>query len=67
MFALFLSVLLWSGGTLLAWLLVEPLIRRLLPRLERFLPDDIIGPDAWLADTANQAGIFDLPLKQRKG
>jgi len=48
-------------------LILEPVLFRLLPRLERLVPRDLIGPNGWLADTSNQSGIFDLPLKRRRG
>ncbi|MBO6883026.1 MAG: hypothetical protein JJ869_05520 [Marivita sp.] len=51
----------------MAWLALESVLFRILPRLERLLPSDLIGPDGWLADTSNQSGIFDLPLKRRRG
>lgn len=67
MVALMITVLWWVGIALVAWLALEPVLFRLLPRLERLLPSDIIGPDGWFADTTNQSGIFDLPLKRRRG
>jgi hypothetical protein len=67
MVALLMSFVWWAGGSLVAWLALEPVLFRILPRLERLLPSDLIGPDGWLADTSNQSGIFDLPLKRRRG
>jgi hypothetical protein len=65
MVALMITVLWWMGIGLLAWLAVEPVLIRLLPRLERLLPSDLIGPDGWFSDPAKKSGIFDLPLKRR--
>ncbi|MGJ8605131.1 MAG: hypothetical protein ACSHXH_13485 [Marivita sp.] len=62
-----IEVLAGLGLALAAWLLLEPVLFRVLPRLERVLPSDVIGPDGWFADTSNQSGIFDLPLKRRQG
>lgn len=67
MVALMITFLWWAGIALLVWLALEPLLFRLLPRLERLVPSDLIGPDGWLADTSNKSGIFDLPLKRRRG
>ena len=67
MVALLMSFLWWVGGGLVAWLVLEPVLFRLLPRLERLVPSDVIGPDGWFSDPANKSGIFDLPLKSRRG
>jgi len=67
MVALMIEVVMGLGLTLLGWLILEPVLFRLLPRLERLVPRDLIGPNGWLADTSNQSGIFDLPLKRRRG
>lgn len=68
MVALMYEVLIGAGASLIGWLALEPVLIRLLPRLERILPRDVIGPDAWLSDTSNQTGIFDLASKRgRRG
>jgi hypothetical protein len=67
MVALMIHVLWWVGLALVAWLALEPVLVRLLPRLERLVPSDLIGPDGWFCDPANKSGIFDLPLNRRRG
>lgn len=67
MVALLMSFVWWVGGALVVWLALEPVLFRLLPRLERLVPSDVIGPDGWFSDPTNQSGIFDLPLKRRRG
>ena len=65
MVTLLLEMVLGGCAALLAWLVLEPMMIRALPWFERVLPRDIIGPDAWFADTTNQSGIFDLRSKRR--
>jgi hypothetical protein len=67
MVALMISVLWWMGIALVVWLVIESVLFRLLPRLERLVPSDLIGPDGWFSDPTNKSGIFDLPLKRRRG
>lgn len=67
MVALMITVLWWGGIALVVWLALEPVLFRILPRLERLVPSDLIGPDGWFSDPANKSGIFDLPLKRRRG
>ena len=67
MVALMMNVLWWSGIGLVAWLALESVLFRLLPRLERLVPSDLIGPDGWFCDPTTERGIFDLPLKRRRG
>ncbi len=52
---------------LAAWMVLEQILFRALPMLERVLPDDICGPDGWFCDTHRKTGIFDLPMKRRQG
>ncbi len=66
MVALLMSFVWWVGTPLAAWIALERVLFRVLPRLGFLLPSDIIGPDGWFADTTNQSGIFDLPLKRRR-
>lgn len=66
MVALMITVLWWVGIALVVWLALESVLFRLLPRLERLFPNDLIGPDGWFSDPANKSGIFDLPLKRRR-
>ncbi len=64
--ALILNIAVGIGASLLGWIVIEPILSRILPRLERVLPSDLVGPGGWLADTTGQNGIFDLPMR-RKG
>ena len=66
MVALLMSFVWWVVTPLAAWIALERVLFRVLPRLGFLLPSDIIGPDAWFADTTHQSGIFDLPLKRRR-
>lgn len=67
MVALMSDLIVGAFAALILWLMVEPVLSRVLPRLYRVLPRDMIGPDAWLADTVNQTGIFDLASRRRRG
>ncbi|MCV2881509.1 hypothetical protein [Actibacterium sp. XHP0104] len=67
MAALMLDVVIGGGIALLVWIVTEQILFLILPRLERLLPDDIVGPDGWFSDTANKTGIFDFPLRRRQG
>ena len=64
--ALILEGAMVIGAALLGWMMIEPILSRILPKLERVLPSDLVGPGGWLADTTGQNGIFDLPMR-RKG
>lgn len=57
-----LLILAGGAGALLLWLVLEPVFVQIARRLERILPDDIIGPDAWYIDTSGRRGIFDRGL-----
>ena len=48
---------------LVYWLVIEPVIRRLLPMCAGYLPDDMCGPGGWLIDTTGRGGIFDRPTR----
>lgn len=67
MVTLLMNVLGWVGIAFVAWLALEPALFRLLPRLDRLMPNDLIGPDGWFSDPSNKSGIFDLPLHRRRG
>ncbi|MDR9427715.1 MAG: hypothetical protein RI538_04855 [Salibaculum sp.] len=60
----FWNFVLGTGVALLAWLALEWVMFRLLPRMEAWLPDDICGPGGWFYDTEHRSGIFDRPPRR---
>ena len=65
--ALILDIAVGIGAALLGWIMIESILSRILPRLERVLPSDVVGPGGWLADTTGHSGIFDLPMRRKGG
>lgn len=47
------------AALLVAWIVLDHVMPRLLRLLGPALPDDVVGRDGWLLDTRAGTGIFD--------